>query len=135
MPDATPRPASELPVLEPGVGYRLTGRGFGDRIGAVTLGFGDLNLRCNILTWSRDEVTFTAPALNMNGPARADLIVRTADGRDAFRRTVAVEGVRLDTTTPLTVPPPVPPRTPPAVPLPVEPRFDPNFEGELLPVE
>ncbi len=90
-----PAQATARPLVESGVGYRLTGRNYGIQLGSVVLSIGAIELECEILSWAGDEVTFRVPPLTLKKEVDATLAVATADGVKLTSKNIRLRGTVL----------------------------------------
>ena len=106
---------ANLPIVETGASYRLSGHNYGIQLGNISLNVGEIEIECDVLTWAVDEVTFRVPALKIKNEVVGELAIRTPAGRTVSVKTVRLRGVTIeqqpvpsDTIEPIPAPPVVP---------------------------
>ncbi len=106
---------TNLPIVETGASYRLSGHNYGIQLGSISLNVGEIEIECDVLTWAADEVTFSVPPLKLKNEVVGELAIRTPAGRTVSVKTVRLRGVTIqqqpvpsDTIEPIPAPPVVP---------------------------
>jgi hypothetical protein len=70
----------ERPVIFEGQTVTLPAEGMGDTAGRVSIKLGPISASADIISWSPNQLVFTAPKLGLADPADGRLVVTGADG-------------------------------------------------------
>ena len=92
--------------VEAGASYRMAGGEYGLNLGSIVLQVGDVEIECDVLTWSNNEVTFQVPPLKLKRVTAGSLNIVSASGRRITSKSIHLKGVVVQRVTPSEAAPP-----------------------------